>query len=143
VIGSVGSVLLRRVFGLLGFGPAPDAKDVEIAVLRHQLPVLRRQVARPRYTPSDRLVLAVLARLLRGSGGRRSWLRRPSCCTGTGSWSGAGGPTRTGAPQRRRGRGVELAGKTATFDRSTSSQLAYPIRTASDSTNDRLQNTIG
>jgi putative transposase len=64
VIGSVGFVLLRRVLGLLGLGPAPDAKDVEIAVLRHQLMVLRRQVARPRYTPSDRLVLAMLARLL-------------------------------------------------------------------------------
>jgi hypothetical protein len=64
VIGSVGFVLLRRVLGLLGIGPAPDAKDVEIAVLRHQLTVLRRQIARPRYTPSDRLVLAVLARLL-------------------------------------------------------------------------------
>jgi putative transposase len=37
---------------------------VEIAVLRHQLMVLRRQVARPRYTSQDRLVLAMLARLL-------------------------------------------------------------------------------
>jgi hypothetical protein len=37
---------------------------VEIAVLRHQLLVLRRQVARPRYTPTDRVVLATLARLL-------------------------------------------------------------------------------
>jgi putative transposase len=37
---------------------------VEIAVLRHQLAVLRRQVARPRYTPSDRIVLATLAKLL-------------------------------------------------------------------------------
>lgn len=55
---------LRRVLGLLGVGPAPDAKDVEIAVLRHQLAVLRRQVRRPRYYPTDRLVLAVLARLL-------------------------------------------------------------------------------
>jgi putative transposase len=64
VIGSVGFVLLRRVLGLLGIGPTADAKDVEIAVLRHQLMVVRRQVARPRYTPSDRLVLAVLARLL-------------------------------------------------------------------------------
>src|SRR5215203_5840827 len=64
VIGGVGFVLLRRVLGLLRIGPAADAKDVEIAVLRHQLMVLRRQVARPRYTPSDRLVLAVLARLL-------------------------------------------------------------------------------
>ena len=33
VIGSVGFVLVRRVLGLLGIGPAPDAKDVEIAVL--------------------------------------------------------------------------------------------------------------
>jgi hypothetical protein len=41
-----------------------DAKDVEIAVLRHQLVVLRRQVARPRYTPADRMVLAALANLL-------------------------------------------------------------------------------
>ena len=64
MIGSVGFVLLRRVLGLLGIGPRPDAKDVEIAVLRQQLTVLRRQVARARYTPSDRLVLAVLARLL-------------------------------------------------------------------------------
>jgi hypothetical protein len=64
MIGSVGFVLLRRVLGLLGIGPTPDAKDVEIAVLRHQLTVLRRQIARPRYTPSGRLVLAVLARLL-------------------------------------------------------------------------------
>jgi hypothetical protein len=47
--------------GLVGVGPAPDAKDVEIAVLRHQLMVVRRQVARPRYAPQDRLVLAMLA----------------------------------------------------------------------------------
>ena len=64
MIGSVGFVLVRRVLGLLGVGPAPEAKDVEIAVLRHQLMVLRRQVARPRYTPTDRLVLATLAKLL-------------------------------------------------------------------------------
>src|ERR687884_107578 len=57
-------VIVRRVLELVGLGPTPDAKDVEIAVLRHQLMVVRRQVARPRYTPQDRLVLAMLARLL-------------------------------------------------------------------------------
>ena len=49
---------------MLGCGPTPDADAVEIAVLRHQLAVLRRQIPRPRYTPTDRLVLAVLAKLL-------------------------------------------------------------------------------
>jgi transposase InsO family protein len=57
-------MVVRRVLDLVGCGPTADAKDVEIAVLRHQLMVLRRQVARPRYTPSDRLVLAALAKLL-------------------------------------------------------------------------------
>ena len=52
--------------GLVGLGSAPDVKDIETAVLRHQLTVLRRQVARPRYTPQDRLVLGMLARLLSG-----------------------------------------------------------------------------
>jgi putative transposase len=61
---NVGVVIVRRVLGLVGLGPAPDAKDLEIAVLRHHLIVLRRQVARPRYTPQNRLVLAILARLL-------------------------------------------------------------------------------
>ena len=40
------------------------AADVEIAVLRHQLAILRRQVVRPRYQPTDRLLLTSLARLL-------------------------------------------------------------------------------
>jgi hypothetical protein len=57
-------MILRQVLSLVGLGPSSDAKDVEIAVLRHQLMVLRRQVARPRYTPSDRTILAALAKLL-------------------------------------------------------------------------------
>jgi len=61
---AVAFVIVRRMLGLVGLGPTPDAKDVEIAVLRHQLMVLRRQVARPRHTPVDRMVLAALARLL-------------------------------------------------------------------------------
>ena len=57
-------LLLRQLVGLVGLGRGGDARDVEIAVLRHQLAVLHRQVKRPRYTPTDRLVLALLARLL-------------------------------------------------------------------------------
>ncbi len=37
---------------------------MEIAVLRHQLAVLRRQVPCPRYTPADRMLLAALVKLL-------------------------------------------------------------------------------
>src|SRR5437016_9609050 len=57
-------LFVRRVLGLVGLGPKPDDKDVEIAVLRHRLAVLHRQVGRPRYAPTDRLILATLARLL-------------------------------------------------------------------------------
>jgi putative transposase len=64
VVRTLAFVIVRRLLGLVGLGPAPDAKDVEIAVLRHQLMVLRRQVARPRYTPTDRMVLASLATLM-------------------------------------------------------------------------------
>jgi transposase InsO family protein len=60
----VALMVVRRVLGVLGCGPTPDANEVEIAVLRHQLAVLRRQVARPRYGPADRMLLATLAKLL-------------------------------------------------------------------------------
>jgi putative transposase len=64
VVGTLAFLVARRLVRLLGLGPKPDAKDVEIAVLRHQLVILRRQVARPRYRPADRLLLASLSRLL-------------------------------------------------------------------------------
>jgi putative transposase len=41
-----------------------EAKEIEILVLRHQLSVLRRQVARPELKPADRALLAGLSRVL-------------------------------------------------------------------------------
>jgi hypothetical protein len=62
VVRTLAFMIVRRLLGLVGLGVSADAEDVEIAVLRHQLVVLRRQVARTRYTPTDRMVLAALAR---------------------------------------------------------------------------------
>src|SRR6266508_1878980 len=54
---------------LLGRLRSEQTKDVEIAVLRHQLEVLRRQVKRPEFHPADRALLAVLSLALP----RRRW----------------------------------------------------------------------
>jgi hypothetical protein len=64
VVRTLGFVLVRRLLGLASLGPAADAKDAEIAVLRHQLMVLKRQVRRPRFTPSDRVGLGNLVTAL-------------------------------------------------------------------------------
>jgi Homeodomain-like domain len=58
-------LIMIRVFGwLLLLGRSQASEDAEIMVLRHEVSVLRRQVARPRPDWADRAVLAALAQLL-------------------------------------------------------------------------------
>jgi len=58
-------LFMARVFGWLVLLARSDAaKDAEILVLRHEVGVLRQQVARPRPDWAGRAVLAALARLL-------------------------------------------------------------------------------
>ena len=60
-------LFMARVFGWLVLLARSDAaKDTEILVLRHEVAVLRRQVARPKPDWADRAVIAVLAGLLPG-----------------------------------------------------------------------------
>ena len=57
-------VLVRRVVRLVVGGSTAAALEVENAVLRHQLRVLRRSVKRPELRRRDRVVLAAASGLL-------------------------------------------------------------------------------
>ena len=58
-------LIMIRVFGwLFLLGRSEASKDAEIMMLRHEVAVLRRQVARPKPDWADRAILAALARLL-------------------------------------------------------------------------------
>ena len=97
-----------RVLGwLVLLGRSQASKDTEIMVLRHEVMVLRRQVARPRPDWADRAVLAALARrlpaALRSSrmvtpGTLLAWLRRLI----TRKWTYPGRPGRPSAGQEIR-----------------------------------------
>src|SRR6266511_387604 len=61
---------LRRLLELMVLRRRSEReKEIEILLLRHQLRVLERQVARPTLTPADRALLAAFSRVLP----RRAW----------------------------------------------------------------------
>jgi putative transposase len=112
-------LLMVRLFAwvaLLALGGA--SKDVEILVLRHEVAVLRRQVARPKPDWADRAVIAALARLLPRSlrlhrivtpGTLLAWHRRIV----KNKWTYPGTTGRPPVPEGIRTRRVHVLGVTA------------------------------
>ena len=95
-------LLMVRLFGWLVLLARSDAsKDAEILVLRHEVAVLRRQVAHPKPDWAGRTVITALARVLP----RRRQLhrigRQAPCSPGTGAWPRANGPIRALRDARR------------------------------------------
>ncbi|MFF4796597.1 hypothetical protein ACFY2M_44970 [Streptomyces sp. NPDC001276] len=76
---------VTNTFALLRLLPMSDRdKDIEILALRHQLLVLQRQVGQPRFTDTDRAVLAGLLHHLPTGKLNRSGFDRDS----SRAWSG-------------------------------------------------------
>jgi putative transposase len=108
-------LIMIRVFGgLLLLGRSQASKDAEIMVLRHEVTVLRRQVAQPKPDWADRAVLAALARLLPAGlrahrlvtpGTLLAWHRRLI----TRRWTYPNRPGRPGTSQQIRGLVLRLA----------------------------------
>ena len=64
VVGFVYIVVCRLFAIVLLLARSDCSKELEILVLRHEMSILRRQVARPRFAEGDRLLLAALSRVL-------------------------------------------------------------------------------
>ena len=67
---------------LLLRGRSDRSKDIEILVLRHQLSVLPRPAARPRFDHTDRVFLAALSGIGRDDRRRATEFRGSDACVG-------------------------------------------------------------
>src|SRR5262249_50795401 len=76
-------------------------KEIELLLLRHQLRVLERQVARPALTPADRALLAAFSRVLPRETWKRSLFVTPGTLLG---WHRELVAGRWTYPRRRTGR---------------------------------------
>jgi putative transposase len=95
---------LRRLLELVVLRRRSEReKEIEILLVRHQLSVLQRQVARPQLTPADRLLLAAFSRVLPRQTWRRSAFVTPATLV---RWHRELVARRWTYPHRRRGRPV-------------------------------------
>ena len=123
-------ILVRASGWLVLLGRSQASKDAEIMVLRHELAVLRRQIARPRLDWADRAILAALARLLspalRGSrlvtpGTLLAWHRRLT----TRKWTYPNRPGRPAADQEIRDLVLQLGRENPTWG-TAASKVSWP-----------------
>jgi hypothetical protein len=153
VLSKLAYLTLCRSIQLLALLARGDTtKDLEILVLRHQLAVLRRQVARPKLQPADRALLAVLSRVLPRSRWSCFSQNRTRCCAGTAAWSldpgRSCGPRPPGDPQfprpilptnlRRRTLGPHLLLRLAKYERWIPGRLDHALAYLADEEKHRL-----
>jgi putative transposase len=82
VVVSLLYLLFRRALAVAALRlRSGEFKELEIVVLRHELAVLRRQVARPQLHESDGVFLAAASWLL-GQASRQSFFARPNTLLG-------------------------------------------------------------
>ena len=91
-------IFLRLISWAALLARSDTSKDAEILVLRHQLAVLRRQVARPRLSWADRAVISALARVLSTTRRRQLFVTQARCCAGMLISLSGGGRSRDNHP---------------------------------------------